>query len=222
MSLASVSAQQASTAATSAPSSTASLTSLSSNFGNFLKLLMTQLQNQDPTSPLDTNQFTSQLVQFSSVEQQINTNSSLTQLIQLTQAGEVMQSSSMLGKRVAVQSDHMPLQNGSGTLQFTAPAAEPVRIAIFNGAGVKIRDVSLNAAQGQNSWTWDGQDDQGHTMPDGAYKVAVTGGAVGTSASALPFTVSGTATGVSNQNNAVQLQLGALTVGFSAVSSVGN
>ena len=65
-------------------------------------MLMTQLQNQDPTSPMDTNQFTTELVQFSSVEQQINTNTSLTQLIQLTQAGEVMQASAMTGKQVTV------------------------------------------------------------------------------------------------------------------------
>ena len=89
MSLATVTAQQNSAnATTAAASSTAAsqtgstaLNSLSANFGDFLKLLMTQLQNQDPTSPLDTNQFTSELVAFSGVEQQINTNTSLTQLI---------------------------------------------------------------------------------------------------------------------------------------------
>ena len=104
---------------------------------------MTQLQNQDPTSPLDTNQFTSELVQFSSVEQQINTNTSLTQLIQLTQAGEVMQASAMTGKQVTVRSDHVPLQNGQGTIQFTAPAAEPVDIAIYNANGAKLSDDTL-------------------------------------------------------------------------------
>src|SRR5512135_1938062 len=98
MSLASVTAQHSNTTATAAPpAGNTALTSLSANFGDFLKLRMTQLQNQDPTSPLDTNQFTTELVQFSSVEQQINTNTSLTQLIQLTQAGEVMQASAMTG-----------------------------------------------------------------------------------------------------------------------------
>ena len=65
---------------------------------------MTQLQNQDPTSPMDANSFTSELVEFSSVEQQINTNTSLTQLIQLTQASDVTQSAALLGKQVTVQS----------------------------------------------------------------------------------------------------------------------
>src|SRR5580698_2745524 len=92
------------------------LTSLSSNFGDFLNLLMTQLKNQDPSSPMDANSFTSELVEFSSVEQQINTNTSLTQLIQLTQASDVTQSASLLGKQVSVQSSELPLQNGSATV----------------------------------------------------------------------------------------------------------
>ena len=134
MSIASVAAQQNSaTAAANAANAAAggsgktaaaspgatALTSLSGNFTDFLKMLMTQLQNQDPTSPMDTNAFTTELVQFSSVEQQINTNTSLTSLIQLTQAGEVMQGSNMTGKQVTVTSDHLALQNGKGTIQFT-------------------------------------------------------------------------------------------------------
>src|SRR5580658_2668762 len=101
------------------------LVALSSNFNDFLQMLMTQLQNQDPTSPMDTNEFTSELVEFSGVEQQINTNSSLTQLIQLTQAGETMQGTSMTGKSVTVQSTEMALQNGTGTLNFNDPTAGP-------------------------------------------------------------------------------------------------
>ena len=226
MSLASVAAQQTSSAASSAgaASSTgnAALGALSSNFGNFLSLLMTQLQNQDPTSPLDTNQFTSELVQFSSVEQQIQTNTSLTQLIQLTQAGEVMQSSSMLGRQVTVNSDHVPLQNGKGAVQFTAPAAEPVAIAVYDDSGVKIRDASVTAVKGSNTWTWDGTDNAGHSVADGSYQVVVSGGTTNGTTAALPFSVSGIATGVLNQNNTVQLQLGALSVGFDKVLSVGN
>ncbi|MFL5251331.1 MAG: flagellar hook assembly protein FlgD, partial [Rhodopila sp.] len=83
---------------TTTQTSSAALTGLSNNFSNFLSLLMTQLRNQDPTSPLNANEFTSELVQFSSVEQQIATNTNLTQLIQLTQASQVEQSSAMLGK----------------------------------------------------------------------------------------------------------------------------
>ena len=110
--IASVAAQQSAANAASSQSSQSNtqnaLSQLSGNFSDFLNMLMTQLQNQDPTSPLDTNQFTSELVQFSGVEQQINTNNSLTQLIQLTQAGEVMQSSAMAGNRLAPPQPRFP------------------------------------------------------------------------------------------------------------------
>src|SRR5579875_2961590 len=142
-SIASVAAQQASStgAAQSSSSSTGQnpLDQLSGNFQNFLQMLMTQLQNQDPTNPLDTNEFTSELVEFSGVEQQINTNNSLNQLIALNQAGEIIQGSALAGKQVSVQSTQIPLQDGSGSLSFTAPSAEPVLIQITNAAGQTVR-----------------------------------------------------------------------------------
>jgi flagellar basal-body rod modification protein FlgD len=183
-------------------------------------MLTTQLQNQDPTSPMDSSQFTSELVQFSSVEQQINTNTSLGQLIQLTQAGDLTQASSMLGSQVSATSSQLPLQNGKASLSFTAPAAEPVAIAVYNSAGTQILDTAINATQGNNTWTWNGQDATGTTVPDGAYNVAVMGqGSTGT-ATALPFTVTGTATGVTSGTNSVSLDLGALSVPFTSVTSV--
>ncbi len=223
MSLASVAAQQSSaSAATTSQTANTALNSLSSNFGDFLSLLMTQLQNQDPTSPLDTNEFTSELVQFCGVEQQINTNTSLTQLIQATQGSEMMQSSSMMGKQVTVDSDHVPLQNGKGTIQYTAPAAEPVDVTIYSDSGSKLYEATMTSKKGTNTWTWNGTDSSGHSVPDGSYKVAVTGANTDGSTSALTFSVIGTATGVQNQSSGVQLQMGALSVDFSKVQSVGN
>ncbi|MDE2198507.1 MAG: flagellar biosynthesis protein FlgD, partial [Rhodospirillales bacterium] len=137
------------------------LASLSSNFQTFLGMLMTQLKNQDPTSPLDTNQFTSELVQFSSVEQQINTNTSLGQLIQLTQNGQMMQSASIVGHKVDVASSTLPLQNGSGTVQFTAASAGPVSITISNAQGSVVGSATVNATQGVNTWNWNGTDSNG-------------------------------------------------------------
>ena len=227
MSIASVAAQQ-STAATAASASAGAqpaaggLGSLSSNFGNFLSMLMTQLKNQDPTSPMDTNQFTSELVQFSSVEQQINTNTSLTQLIQLTQAGEVMQASAMTGKQVTASSDHVPLQNGKGTIQFSTTAAQPVDIAIFDANGAKLSDSMLMSSAGTNTWAWNGSDGSGRTVPDGSYKFAVVGANADGTTTALAASVIGKATGVQNQSNGIQLQLGALSIDFSKVQSVGN
>ena len=225
MSLASVAAQQAANSAATAPTASSTsganaLSTLSGNFQNFLGLLMTQLKNQDPTSPLDTNQFTSQLVQFTGVQQQINANSSLTQLIQLTQSGQIMQSSSLVGKRVEVASDHVALQNGSGDVRYTAASAQPVEIAVYNDAGAKIRDVTVSATKGVNDWKWNGADSRGNRVADGSYKVAVLGTNTDGTTGGLPFTVVGTATSVQKSGSTLQLQLGALGVDFSKVQSV--
>ncbi len=229
MSIATVAAQQSgasatSTAAstsTSTPTGTNALATLSGNFQDFLQMLMTQLKNQDPTSPMDTNTFTTELVQFSSVEQQINTNANLTQLIQLTQGDTVIQSSALLGKPVAVQSSSLPLQNGSGAVQFTGTAGQKVAINVSDASGTVQKSVQLTATQGTNTWTWDGTDNAGNRLADGAYNISVTSADASSSGTAVPFSVIGTATAVQVQNNVVQLQMGGVTVPFSAVQSVG-
>ncbi|MBX5454578.1 MAG: flagellar biosynthesis protein FlgD [Acidobacteriia bacterium] len=206
--------------ASSSATGNAALASLTNNFNSFLQLLMTQLQNQDPTSPMDTNQFTSELVQFASVQQQINTNNSLSQLIQLTQGSEMLQASSLVGKQVLVQSNQLPLQNGSATLQFSTSSAQPVAIAIYNAQGQEVRTVTLQSDAGANTWTWDGTNDAGTQMPDGVYSVAVYGMSSGGTPVALPFTVEGTVSGVATQNGAVQLQLGPMSTNLNTVQQV--
>ena len=201
---------------------TSALGQLSNNFTDFLSLLMTQLQHQDPSSPMDSNTFTSELVQFSSVEQQISTNSNLTQLIQLTQASQVEQSAAIIGKPVTVTSSQLSLQHGAAQINFNTTSAEPVGIAVYNSAGAQVQTDSLTSNAGANTWKWDGKDATGATLPDGPYKVTVTAlGATG-SAATVPFTVTGTATSVLNNSGTVQVQLGGLTLPFSAVNSVGN
>ncbi len=227
MSIASVVAQQqAASAAASASAASqtgnSAVSSLDGNFNDFLNMLMTQLQNQDPTSPMDSDTFTSELVQFSSVEQQIQTNTSLTSLIQLTQGSEVIQGSSMVGQQVTVQSTQIPLQNSVGTVNVTSPAAEPVSVSISNSAGAQIFSTTVNAVAGNNTFTWNGANSAGQTVPDGLYTLVATGSNVGGGTSTLPFTVTGTATGVVSSGTAVNLELGALTVPFSAITSVGN
>ncbi len=196
------------------------LTSLSSNFTSFLNLLLTQLKNQDPTTPMDTNSFTTELVQFSSVEQQITTNSSLTSLIQATQGSEVIQATGVVGKSVTVSSTQAALQNGSATVNYTTTAAEPVDITVTNASGVKVAEVTGTSSAGANSWTWDGKNSAGVQQPDGAYTVAINGASPSGATAAVPFTVTGKATGVVNSNGAVTLQVGAVSVPFSSVQSV--
>ena len=216
--------------AASAPSSassisqpgTSALGNLSNNFTDFLSLLMTQLQNQDPSSPMDSTSFTTELVQFSSVEQQISTNSNLTQLIQLTQASQIEQSSAILGKPITVTSNQLSLQNGVAAINFNTTTPEEVGIAVYNSAGAQVQTATLTSTAGANTWKWDGHNASGTTMPDGAYKVTVTALGVDASTAAVPFTVTATATSVQNNAGTVQVQMGGLTVPFSAVNSVGN
>lgn len=206
----------AAAAPTATTGDTSALGTLSNNFTNFLQLLMTQLKNQDPTSPMDTNQFTSQLVQFTGVQQQINTNASLTTLIQATQGNTLLNSSNLIGKDVEVTSDQVSLQNGKAGLNITAPTAEPVNIGIYSASGAKLLDTAVTASAGSNRWTWDGKDSNGQTLPDGAYKVVVADSAGGT----VPFTVLGTATGVQRSGTALKVALGSLQVDFSAVQTL--
>ncbi len=200
----------------------AALNSLSNNFSDFLSLLMTQLQNQDPTSPLDSNQFTSELVQFSSVEQQINTNNDLTQLIQLTQASQVEQSASMLGKPVTVTSSQLSLQNSSATIDFNTTNSEPIVISVTNSSGAQVASTTAISSAGANTWTWNGQNSAGTTEPDGAYTVTVNTVSSSGTTTSVPFTVTGTATGVINNSGTVEVEMGGLTVPFSSVDMVGS
>ncbi len=209
------------TGSTIAQAGTTALGGLANNFTDFLSLLMTQLKNQDPSSPMDSSQFTTELVQFTSVEQQIGTNSNLTQLIQLTQASQIEQSASMLGKPVTVTSPQLSLQKGTAEINFNTTSPEPIGIAVYNAAGAQVQTATFNSTAGTNNWTWDGKSATGTTLPDGPYKVTVTAVGINGTTSQVPFTVTGTATSVINNAGTVQVQMGGLTLPFSAVQSVG-
>src|SRR5579872_4304807 len=88
---------------------------IAGNFDTFLQLLTTQLQNQDPLSPLDTNQFTEQLVEFASVEQQINENSNLQTLISLQQTSQETQAMQFIGSNVTINTSTAGLSNATST-----------------------------------------------------------------------------------------------------------
>lgn len=213
-----VSATTSATTPATANNAGDALNSLSGNFGDFLNLLMTQLQNQDPTSPMDTNAFTSQLVQFASVGQQINTNSNLNTLIQATQSNTLLQSSSLVGQQVDVANDHLALQKGASSLHFDTAKPETVNIAVYSDSGVKLLQTTMHTQAGTNDWSWNGKNSQGSQMPDGAYKVAV----VDSSGTALSTTITGTVTGMQRSSNAVTVALGALQTDVGTIQSISN
>jgi flagellar basal-body rod modification protein FlgD len=200
---------------------TNALQSLGTNFNQFLGLLMTQLKNQDPTQPMDSSQFTTELVQFTGVQQQVATNTSLNSLISMQQTSQVLQSSSLVGKVATVTSNEIALQSSTGTLSFNGTAGQTVAVAVVNASGQPVMDANVTAQTGTNTWTWNGLDNNGNQMPDGAYRVAVeTQPAGGGAAVAVPFSVLGTATGISSNGSTTMLDLGLLQVPLSAMQSV--
>ncbi|HVY13194.1 MAG TPA: flagellar hook assembly protein FlgD, partial [Alphaproteobacteria bacterium] len=148
--------------------------SLSQDYTTFLKLLTTQLQNQDPLSPMDSSQFTNQLVQFASVEQQIKANTNLTSLISLQQAGAAQQALSYLGKVGEINASELPLVNDRGAFSYTLSGpANNVEIDIADKDGKIVRTVAGSTATGKHVITWDGTDNGGTALPDGLYTVTV-------------------------------------------------
>jgi hypothetical protein len=108
---------------TAAATQNAATKQLSGNFNTFLTLLTTQLKNQDPMSPMDSSQFTQQLVQFSQVEQSINTNDNLKTLISLTQGRSASDAVSYLGKTATITTGDAPLSNGNADWSYALGGA---------------------------------------------------------------------------------------------------
>lgn len=148
---------------------------LAGNFQTFLTLLTTQLQNQNPLDPLDTNQFTQQLVQFASVEQQLKTNSQLTSLVSLQQTAQSTQALGFVGKTAVVAGSTAALTKGSATWNLSVPTNSNVNISITNSAGQTVFTGDYSVAAGNNlPFTWDGKGNDGAQWPDGSYKLTAT------------------------------------------------
>jgi flagellar basal-body rod modification protein FlgD len=204
-----------------ASAATSSGTQLAGSFNNFLTLLTTQLKNQSPTDPLDTNQMTAQLVQFASVEQQIAMNKNLEQMVSLQQAAQLTAAAPMLGQRVEVSGDQLPLQGGSATVRLPeAGNARTARVAVMDSSGKTVREAQVPLGTAAQEWRWDGRDSTGEQLPDGAYKVAVTGADSSGGSAAVDFTVIGTATAAERAGGVLTLRMGAASYGFDAVRSI--
>ena len=148
---------------------------LAADFDGFLKLLTTQLQTQDPLSPMDAEQFTSQLVQFSSVEQAIQTNTQLKSLVSLMQATQHTAALQYVGATVELDNSRIHLPTGGEAnigYSLTAPAAA-VKVTIVDEAGRTVRQLAGPSGEGQQSLTWNGIDDSRLGRPAGAYGVRI-------------------------------------------------
>ncbi len=148
---------------------------LAENFDTFLALLTTQLKNQDPLSPLDSNQFTQQLVSMTGVEQQLLTNDLLKKLVGNTASG-VSTAVSLIGKEVRAASGEGALKDGKAEWTYKLDrAASDVKLEIVDAKGkvVKVFAPTDNKA-GEHKLTWDGKDLNGKVLADGAYTLRVT------------------------------------------------
>ena len=146
---------------------------LADNFQSFLLLLTTQLQNQNPLDPLDTNQFTQQLVQFAQVEQQLKSNSQLESLVKLEQTAQSTQALVFVGQTVAVDGSTAHF-NGNATWNFNAPSSSNATITITNSAGQTAYSGNFAVGSGNSSFVWDGKGNDGTQWPAGDYKMTVT------------------------------------------------
>jgi flagellar basal-body rod modification protein FlgD len=155
-------------------STTNSATGLAQNFNTFLTLLTTQLQNQDPLSPMDTNQFTQQLVSFSQVEQQINTNSNLQQLIQLQGASESIAALPVVGQNIEYNSATAPLSDGQANYVYDMPSASTsTALTVVDSDGKVVYTQPGETDAGSHSFTWNGKTNAGVQLPDGNYTLKI-------------------------------------------------
>jgi flagellar basal-body rod modification protein FlgD len=148
---------------------------LAGNFDTFLKLLTTQLKNQNPLDPLDTNQFTQQLVQFAQVEQQMKQNDQLGTLISINKAAQSTNALAFVGATVVVDGQTAALTKGRAawSLQVSKPVSATVTIRSATGQTVYSGSFTMSA--GKQAFAWDGRDAGGVQWPDGNYTISVTG-----------------------------------------------
>ena len=149
--------------------------SLAEDFTQFLTLLTTQLQNQDPLSPLDSNEFTNQLVQFSQVEQGINTNAKLDDLVALQLNSSATSSLDYIGTEISYISAEIPLEEGEpSTIRYSLDGtAATSTINIFDEVGQLVFSGDAETGPGAHTFEWDGRDLVNNQLPTGTYNVRV-------------------------------------------------
>jgi flagellar basal-body rod modification protein FlgD len=149
-------------------------TGIADNFQTFLTLLTTQLKNQNPLDPLDTNQFTQQLVQFAGVEQQLKSNDQLKSLVDLQKSTQATQALVYVGNTVTVDGSTAQFDR-SATWNIQAPKDTNATITITNATGQTAYTGNFTLKDGNASFVWDGKGTDGTQWPAGTYKLTATG-----------------------------------------------
>ncbi|KMO40517.1 flagellar hook capping protein [Methylobacterium variabile] len=195
---------------------------IAGNFNQFLTLLTTQLKNQNPLDPLDTNQFTQQLVQFASVEQQLKTNDQLGSLITASKASAAATASGLIGKTVTADGATTSLAEGSATWTLNpARAATKAVLTITDAKGNVVATQTKALPAGSQSFSWDGRSSTGQLAADGKYTLKVQAlDATGSSVS-VDTKITGAITSVDVTGAEPVLTVGDRTVPLSSVEAIG-
>jgi flagellar basal-body rod modification protein FlgD len=167
----SITSVAAATNTTSTTNSSSSVTNITAD--DFMKLLLTQLENQDPLDPMDTDTFTSELCSLNQLQQATTTNSYLEKI----STGINSEAVGYIGKSIAVEGDSLSISSGSADdLVFNlADDASQASISIYDEDGNVVRTITeSDLSSGTNSISWDGTDDSGDTLSDGDYTFKVT------------------------------------------------
>lgn len=195
---------------------------LAGDFDSFLKLLTTQLVNQDPLEPLDATKFTEQLVQFSAVEQAIKSNDTLEQLAALMRTDQLTRTIDYIGAEVEAEGETISLgPDGAARLTYDlGESAAEVAISIWDGLGRLVATRQGTANAGSHSLAWDGVGNSGERLPDGLYRVEVAAQDGAGEPIPVGTTISGVVDGVEIDGDRLLLSLGGVLIPLEAVTVV--
>lgn len=192
------------------------------SYDTFMKILTAQIQNQDPLKPMDSTQFTQQLVQMTGVEQQLLTNDLLEKLVTNTGSG-IQTAVSLLGREVRAVHDEAKLVNGKATWNYKL-AADPkdVTFEVVDKNNKVVRTLKpTDLKAGDNTFEWDGKDNTGAQLANGGtYTLRITAkDSKGESITATPF-IKGVVTGVEQTDGKTLITVNGVQIGWEKVTSV--
>jgi len=197
-------------------------TQLAETFDQFLTLLVTQLKHQDPLAPMDANEFVSQLVQFTEVEQSLATNTKLDELLALESGNEAVAALGYIGRDVEVKGDASALTDGTANYTYTLDgSATTASLAILDQSDRVVFVGSANTTAGTHAFAWNGLDNNGQPVPaSGTYRIRVSALKADGGAVPVTHTVIARVTGVETSADGVMLRLGTVEVAARDVLSV--
>jgi flagellar basal-body rod modification protein FlgD len=190
---------------------------------DFLKLLTTQLQNQNPLEPMDNTAYVAQLAQFSSLEQMQNMNSNLATSILLNQSVNNSLATSLIGRDIQSRGDQLThVSSDKQQLDFTlGGAAAKVKVEVVDANGKVVATLEPGAmSSGSQSVTWDGKETDGSTAPAGDYTFRVSATDAKGAAVSSQTTVTGRVTGVKFDNGNTYLMIGGRKVSMADIIQI--